>query len=196
MVQAHQTLETSIIEDEEAENDDEESDEDEDKNMIIEIDEKEMESNEDSEEEDQGDEGSGEKDDLRDYDPETISEKIEELRNRKGKDYLDELSPPQQKNQTVSSGSKKEESSNLDKKVDENKEKKIVKKKKTLSTVNVRKQDEPEAKSLADLGRSSIYGYILNAYRQMFQTSKHQRSQGVFDNKVRCFICIFFVDGK
>ena len=162
MVQAHQTLETSIIEDEEGENDDEESDEDEDKNMIIEIDEKEMESNEDSEEEDQGDDGSGEKDDLRDYDPETISEKIEELRNRKGKDYLDELSPPQQKNQTVSIGSKKEESSNLDKKVDEKKEKKLIKTKKTLSTVNVRKQDEPEAKSLADLGRSSIYGYFLN----------------------------------
>ena len=161
LVQAHQTLKTSIIEDEEEDNDDEESDEDED--MIIEIDQKEMESNEDSEEEDQGDEGSGEKDDLRDYDPESISEKIEELRDRKGKDYLDELSPPQQKNQTVPSESNKKESSNLDKNVDKKTEKKVIKKKKTLSTVNVRKQDEPEAKSLADLGRSSFCGYIQNA---------------------------------
>ena len=161
IVQSHQTLETSSIVDELKDDEEVESDEDEDKDMIIEIDEKEMESNEDLAEEDQGDEGSGEKDDLRDYDPESISEKIDELRNRNGKDYLDGLPSPQQKNRTVSSGDNQKKESNLVKKVNDKKTKKVIEKKKTLNTVNVRKPDEPEAKSLADLGRSSIYGHLF-----------------------------------
>ena len=151
MVQSQQPLDTAIIDDDD---DEAESDEEEDKDMIIEIDEKNMESNEGITEE--GVEGSGEKDDLRDYDPESISEKIDELRNRNGKDYLDGLTSPQQKNKTASSGDKNLEKSNLVKKVNDKKTKKVIGKKKTLNTVNVRKPDEPEAKSL---GRSSFYGH-------------------------------------
>ena len=94
---------------------------------------------------------------MRDYDPETISEKIDELRHKNGKDYLDEVSPPQTKNKTVSNADNQEEKLNIDnKKLKEKKVKKIAKTKKTLSTVNVRKPDELKAKSLADLGRPSL----------------------------------------
>ena len=173
MVQSHQTLETSIINDD----DEAESDEDEEKDMIIEIDEKEMESNEDITE--VGDEGSGEKDDLRDYDPESISEKIDELRNKNGKDYLDGLPSPQQKNKTASSEDKKLEESNPVKKVNDKKTKKVIEKKKTLNTVNVRKPDEPEAKSLADLGRSSIYGHLFQTLRLYDKYFRQANTRGV-----------------
>ena len=95
---------------------------------------------------------------MRDYDPESISEKIDELRNKNGKDYLDELSPPQPKNKTVSNEDHQTEKLNIDnKKLKEKKVKKVAKPKKTLSTVKVSKPDEPAAKSLTDLGRPSLF---------------------------------------
>ena len=118
-----QRVENTRIEDKE--NDDEDE--------IFEMDEKERKSNEDSAEE--GDEASGER--VNDYDPESISEKIDELR-----DYNDELLLPKQATSSVEGE-------------DREGQKKVVKKsikKKTLSQVSVRRPDEPEAKSLADLG--------------------------------------------
>ena len=120
-----QRVENTRIEDKE--NDDEDEDE------IFEMDEKERKSNEDSAEE--GNEASGER--VNDYDPESISEKIGELR-----DYNDELLLPKQATSSVEGE-------------DREGQKKVVKKsikKKTLSQVSVRRPDEPEAKSLADLG--------------------------------------------
>ena len=118
-----QRVENTRIEDKE--NDDEDE--------IFEMDEKERKSNEDSAEE--GNEASGER--VNDYDPESISEKIDELR-----DYNDELLLPKQATSSVEGE-------------DREGQKKVAKKsikKKTLSQVSVRRPDEPEAKSLADLG--------------------------------------------
>ena len=121
-----QRVENTRIEDKE--NDDEDE--------IFEMDEKERKSNEDSAEE--GNEASGER--VNDYDPESISEKIGEL--RKSKDYNDELLLPKQATSSVEGE-------------DREGQKKVAKKsikKKTLSQVSVRRPDKPEAKSLADLG--------------------------------------------
>ena len=118
-----QRVENTRIEDKE--NDDEDE--------IFEMDEKERKSNEDSAEE--GNEASGER--VNDYDPESISEKIGELR-----DYNDELLLPKQATSSVEGE-------------DREGQKKVAKKsikKKTLSQVSVRRPDKPEAKSLADLG--------------------------------------------
>ena len=170
-----QRVENTRIEDKE--NDDEDE--------IFKIDEKERKSNEDSAEE--GNEASGER--VNDYDPESISEKIGEL--RKSKDYNDELLLPKQATSSVEGE-------------DREGQKKVVKKsikKKTLSQVSVRRPDEPEAKSLADLGElhrlyvSSLFNKSNN-FIYIFQTLKSQRNQEVFENKVKCFICIFFVDRK
>ena len=175
-----QTFETSIIEDEEddtetqkdhdgEENEDdedsdenegvEESDEDEEEDVFIETDKKEIESNEISGKDNEGDEGSGDKRYLRDYDPESISEKIDELRSGKGDDYIDELLPLEQDNKTVSNGDSLMDESKSDKNVKEKKVKKKVEKK-TLKTVNIRKPDDQGSKSLADLGRVLTFRFL------------------------------------